>query len=290
MKYLHIVCLQEWLKSRMISKHTDQSLHYCWKALDCELCKQTLPSTVTVRNKTYNLISMACPDSPFIILESFRRDQTVPRGVHLIKFLDMKPVVIGRGNECDARLSNDISVSRCHASIRLIKEGLLLEDRASKFGTLLLKRKPFVLSQGGSITLQVDRTVLHISFPVTWSFKSFCARLCCRKVNRVRNISSSLLEYSTLEPAVADSSRPLNSTQLAPVLRLQSNIYTLEHLPLETDPQHLSQQLPIGQDADSPPHAEDLMVELMSLSGTAAPRAIQESLVVSRCEGRKMSV
>mmetsp|Transcript_3243 Transcript_3243/g.6682 ORF Transcript_3243/g.6682 Transcript_3243/m.6682 type:complete len:287 (-) Transcript_3243:33-893(-) len=249
MKFLHVHCLQEWLKNRLISRHTEQSLYYCWKALDCELCKQTLPSAVTVQGKTYNLITVVSPDTPFIILESFKREQAVTRGVHLIKFLDLQPVIIGRGNESDVRLSNDISVSRCHASIRLVKDGLLLEDRSSKFGTLLQKRKAIVMNPGSSLAIQVNRTVLQISNPVVWTFKSFCARLCCFKSNKVRHCSTISMESAVSEPSAHSSSRPMTSARplvpdITPDPRLQLN---LDNLPMETEPLQMSHQFTVRE-------------------------------------------
>jgi hypothetical protein len=44
---------------------------------------------------------------------------------------------LGRGHESDLRI-NDISVSRCHAKIKLENGKFMLEDNQSKFGTLVL--------------------------------------------------------------------------------------------------------------------------------------------------------
>lgn len=201
MKYIHVTCLKEWLKNRLLSRFTEQSMYYCWKSLDCEICKQPLPATVTVKGVVYSLITIVSPDTPFIILESIKREQSMTRVVHLIKFLTSKPVVLGRGNECDVRLSSNISVSRRHASIRLTKEGLLLEDIGSKYGTLLQKRKPITLFPGSSLTVQIRHTVLHISNPVLWTFKGFCAKLCCIKSSKIRHFSNSSIGDRTMEPS-----------------------------------------------------------------------------------------
>lgn len=45
---------------------------------------------------------------------------------------------IGRGQESDVRITDDISVSRCHAIIKKSTKGdYYLEDYNSKFGTLI---------------------------------------------------------------------------------------------------------------------------------------------------------
>ena len=58
--------------------------------------------------------------------------------IHLIKPNDNKDSFkLGRGHESDLRI-NDISVSRCHAIIKLKEGRFYLEDNLSKFGTLVL--------------------------------------------------------------------------------------------------------------------------------------------------------
>jgi pSer/pThr/pTyr-binding forkhead associated (FHA) protein len=54
-------------------------------------------------------------------------------------------IKVGRGHDCQVRVT-DISVSRLHAFFRKSSEGFfLLEDNASKFGTLIQVRKPYFL-------------------------------------------------------------------------------------------------------------------------------------------------
>lgn len=44
MKYIHVLCLQRWLKSKLHTKSTGFSISVYWKTLECELCKKTFPS------------------------------------------------------------------------------------------------------------------------------------------------------------------------------------------------------------------------------------------------------
>ncbi len=44
MKYIHIKCLQKWLKSKLHPKQTAYSVSFLWKAFECELCKRAFPS------------------------------------------------------------------------------------------------------------------------------------------------------------------------------------------------------------------------------------------------------
>lgn len=251
MKYLHVACLQQWLKNRLVSRNTEKSLHYSWKALDCELCKQPLPSAVTVQGNYYSLISVDATDIPYVIFESYKRGLATTRGVHLIKLIDSNPVVIGRGNESDVRISNDVSVSRFHASIRKVKDGVLLEDQGSKFGTLVQMRQGAVLKPGSSLAFQINRTILHIKNPSTWSFKSFCSKLCCFKASRSRQNSTVPLESS--EP-IASSSRQLTPAQ-SPVseeLEIQQSSEHHEDQLLNPGFEQVSHSLPVQECNFSP--------------------------------------
>lgn len=44
MQYIHIKCLQMWLKSRLQIKTTAFATSFLWKNFECELCKKVYPS------------------------------------------------------------------------------------------------------------------------------------------------------------------------------------------------------------------------------------------------------
>ena len=46
MSHIHLECLREWLNSKMSKKEGDNVKTYCWKALECELCKVRFPGQV----------------------------------------------------------------------------------------------------------------------------------------------------------------------------------------------------------------------------------------------------
>ncbi|CAJ1362667.1 unnamed protein product [Effrenium voratum] len=68
---------------------------------------------------------------------------------------------LGRGHESDVRIA-DVSISRCHATIRFSKGQFLLQDNSSKFGTLVAMKKPRVLEPGVNLSIQMGRTVLTL--------------------------------------------------------------------------------------------------------------------------------
>lgn len=46
MSHIHLECLREWLNSKRSRKESAHVQTYCWKALECELCKVRFPGQV----------------------------------------------------------------------------------------------------------------------------------------------------------------------------------------------------------------------------------------------------
>jgi len=89
--------------------------------------------------------------------------QHATRGLHVISLAENKLMKLGRSHETDVRIA-DVSISRCHATIRYADGKFILEDHNSKFGTLVAMKKPRVLDASGTaISIQVGRTVLSLS-------------------------------------------------------------------------------------------------------------------------------
>jgi hypothetical protein len=167
MRYIHLMCLREWLRNRMKTRQTGRSLSYYWKALNCELCKAVLPSSVSVNDRFIELMSIPRPETPFILLEDLSRDDNLTRGMHMISMLPNSEIKLvrltqGRGHECDIRVE-DISVSRNQALIKMKDRSFCVEDCKSKFGTLILAKRPLKLRKGTCFTVQINRTLLNLS-------------------------------------------------------------------------------------------------------------------------------
>eukprot|EP00913_Durusdinium_trenchii_P004143 g3838.t1 len=84
------------------------------------------------------------------------------RGLHVVSLAETKLLKLGRGHESNVRIA-DVSISRCHATIRYQKGSFALEDHNSKFGTLVAMKKPRPLDHGSAVSIQVGRTVLSLS-------------------------------------------------------------------------------------------------------------------------------
>lgn len=78
MKLIHIDCLREWLNSKCTIKSNESVKTYCWKAMECELCKQRLPDRIIdpikvpigEARKYIDLLSFEKPKGEYMVLES----------------------------------------------------------------------------------------------------------------------------------------------------------------------------------------------------------------------------
>lgn len=99
----------------------------------------------------------------YLVLESLSQEKNNSRIIYIIRPSAQKEVFkLGRGHESDLRI-NDISVSRCHAKIKLENGKFLLEDNQSKFGTLVLVKQRTPLLPNYNKAVQVGRTVINFS-------------------------------------------------------------------------------------------------------------------------------
>lgn len=166
-EYVHLGCLRHWIKGRL--NLSDSSTSFFYRPLACELCKAVYPAYVSITSVSGTcertpLVEVPRTKAPFIALENMVRDsqQHSTRGLHVISLADNKLLKLGRGHESDVRIA-DVSISRCHATIRFHRGQFVLEDHNSKFGTLIAMKKPRALEPGSAISIQVGRTVLALS-------------------------------------------------------------------------------------------------------------------------------
>lgn len=160
-EYVHLGCIRHWIKGRL--NLSDRPLgSYFYRPLCCELCKAVYPTYVHTNEQRKPLVEVPMTQPPFIVLENMVRDsqQHTTRGLHVISLAE-KVLKLGRGHESDVRIA-DVSISRCHATIRFSGGQFLLEDNSSKFGTLVAMKKPRQLEPAGPISIQMGRTVLTL--------------------------------------------------------------------------------------------------------------------------------
>lgn len=162
-EYIHLGCLRHWVKGRL--NFSDNACgSYFYRLLACELCKTVYPSYLFMDGERQPLVEVPRTTPPFIVLENMVRDsqQHNTRGLHVLSLADNKLLKLGRCHESDVRIA-DVSISRCHATIRFHRGQFVLEDHNSKFGTLVAMRKARHLEHGSNISIQAGRTVLSLS-------------------------------------------------------------------------------------------------------------------------------
>lgn len=191
MKFIHLKCLQQCLRSRINIRTTEKVVSFIWKSLDCELCKKPFPHSLNINGTRIELIDIPKPDARFIVFELLRKDKTSPRGLHLVSLGGSDAVKVGRAHDNDMRIS-DISVSRLHATISIRDGSFYLEDQLGKFGTLVRLRRPIALNTSTINSFQAGRTLLQLSIKKPWSFipACFCSRSMHDSMTTIGTITS----------------------------------------------------------------------------------------------------
>lgn len=183
MKYVHVNCLKEWIKSKVSSRVNEKGMTVYIKDLSCELCSYQLPTFVNYKGKNISLVNISFPTKSFIVLEEYKPENFQINGLHVISLDEGQAGMVGRGHDSDIKIS-DISVSRRHCQVKFVGSEFYLEDTKSKFGTLSKLNGQLLLRNNAEVTVQISRTVLHFTFKQPWSFKKVC---CCFGNSKVSN-------------------------------------------------------------------------------------------------------
>ena len=189
MKFIHLGCLKEWLRSKVSAKVTQKAMSFHIKDLTCELCKTDFPASVSSNNSKINLLNINFPTKSYAIIEEFRPDRNSKFALHFMCLDPGEVGTLGRGHDCDIKIS-DISVSRKHCKIQLVNGNFFIEDTKSKFGTLAKMKKSFNLKPTYDVTIQVNRTVFRLHYKIPWTCNDFCK---CFGNNKVFNANLSYL-------------------------------------------------------------------------------------------------
>lgn len=75
MKFIHLQCLREWLKSKMTIRESGAVITYSWQSLACELCKSALPETIRCGSGFVELLDFHRPQIAYIVLEDSNQGQ-----------------------------------------------------------------------------------------------------------------------------------------------------------------------------------------------------------------------
>lgn len=150
---VHLGCLKNWLNFNLQMKNSQKSDQFFYKKFECDLCKMPYPRRVRVDGQVVEITRrVSRPEGPYILLENNQKDASNSKEIFQVHSLkegtplsDDAEVKLGRGHACEIRIA-DISVSRIHAKIKLVDGRFILFDNSSKFGTLVLLQKPFLIT------------------------------------------------------------------------------------------------------------------------------------------------
>ena len=190
---IHLKCLRSWLETKRQRKVHKGQVMLKFNKTDCEICKQVLPFKIAYRNQIVDIVGVEKPQKNFIILESLNSDEK--KVFHIINTEELAnpgasnktKIKIGRGQDSEVRIVDDISVSRNHAFIHRDANGhYYLTDNGSKFGTLMQLQYPVFLAakafqnNSGPLTIQSGKSLLSFRVRKTQSCtESYaCLRAC----------------------------------------------------------------------------------------------------------------
>ena len=117
-KYIHLNCLKAWLAKRLNAVKNPHCITINWLPLSCEMCKAPFRYRIYMDNKKFYTVDIPKPPKPYIVVELMRKNNSTKGKVfHFISFAEKHKVNLGRRKDIDVRVSEDISISRAHASI-----------------------------------------------------------------------------------------------------------------------------------------------------------------------------
>jgi len=87
--------------------------------LFCEMCKAHYKYRIYLDNKKFYTVDIPKPEKPYIVLEIMKKKSKDDCKIFkFITFKQKQTINIGRKKDVDVRISDDISVSRIHATLK----------------------------------------------------------------------------------------------------------------------------------------------------------------------------
>jgi len=65
---------------------------YKLKKLECEVCKEPLPSVLKIKDKKIPIFHIERPECPYVILQGFSKEKTNSKELYLIPILNNEPI------------------------------------------------------------------------------------------------------------------------------------------------------------------------------------------------------
>jgi hypothetical protein len=128
-----------------------------------------IPETVEHNNIKSHIIDESFLSPPYVIFqEIINNNEEDMRSIHMVKLNLNDPISMGRGLKNEIRV-NDITISRIHCFLKVTKYGLFIQDFKSKFGTLVMQKKPFeICKSNNSQIFQIGKAFMKPTVTTKW--------------------------------------------------------------------------------------------------------------------------
>lgn len=92
-QYVHIICLKNWIQSKVKTKVSGSTVLYKLKKLECEVCKEPLPKVLRYKEKKINIFHIEKPECPYLILQGFSKEKK-PNSceIYLLPIINDEPI------------------------------------------------------------------------------------------------------------------------------------------------------------------------------------------------------
>lgn len=171
-QYIHVQCLKQWLKSKVLIKDYKYFTVIIKKKFECEICKENLPDALLINNKLINLFTYKKPKNDYLIWESIPLNLTPEelndaKYFYIIKFDHKTTITVGRSNNSDIKMS-DPSISRNHSVMILDSNKFYLQDLNSKFGTMIELKRNILFLPNKPFSVQINKYYLYFELVRTF--------------------------------------------------------------------------------------------------------------------------
>lgn len=86
MRYIHLACLKEWIKLKIILRETQYCLNISMAEFSCELCKQQFPFFIYNRGRKFTLLEYKCLNTPSATFEIYDKEEKHLIGLVIVSF------------------------------------------------------------------------------------------------------------------------------------------------------------------------------------------------------------
>ena len=176
-KYIHIKCLYKWIAKKVSLKTYNHLTIYSHTKLKCEICKAEIPELIKIKGDLINLYEPykillyhkeenAVKFKHFLVLQYLNEDfdsdnesKIEENKYFILNFLTKKSLVLGRGLECDIKMTSN-TISHQHSIFIYNNNKLYLNDLNSRYGThvLLNNYVDFPILHNGFLGIQCGKT------------------------------------------------------------------------------------------------------------------------------------